>query len=376
MGTPFFRVDSIGVNVTVTCTDAAFLASLQSAWEPATLPDTAPAAARTVDPLMSEEEAAQLLTTEVTLSALQAQRGNLLMLHAAGLADDHGRVAALIGPSGRGKTTAARTLAAHFGYVTDETVAITAEDRVLPYRKPLSVIVPGSPYKVQLSPVSLGLKPLPDAPLTLSHLVLLDRRESHEGTARIEAVPLVEALTEIIPQTSYLRELERPLQWLAALAERTGGVVRIVYAESHSLPDALQAVLDGAGRHDGEWAAVVPDAELGVAAEGDGESLVPLTVLDAVEAEGQTAVLQSDGMLQHLQGVGPVLWRGLCRGESPDQLTARVEEAFGPAPDGDTAAALRDVLEAFWQSGLLSRVSPAEGVQEDPAAGQSVAAGR
>ena len=80
------------------------------------------------------------LSQRVTLAALEQRRGDLWMLHAAGLAGDDGRVVVLVGPSGRGKTTAVRTLATSFGYVSDESVAIDDEGRVWPYRKPLSEI--------------------------------------------------------------------------------------------------------------------------------------------------------------------------------------------------------------------------------------------
>ncbi|MFX6027812.1 hypothetical protein ABTE84_20905, partial [Acinetobacter baumannii] len=75
------------------------------------------------------------------------------MLHAAGVAGSDGAVVVLVGPSGAGKTTAIRHLAARAGYVSDETIALNATGAVLPYRKPLSVITDGVAHKVQHSPV-------------------------------------------------------------------------------------------------------------------------------------------------------------------------------------------------------------------------------
>ena len=54
-------------------------------------------------------------------------------LHAAGLTDDRGRVLALVAASGTGKTTAARILGRHLGYLSDETISVGAELEVLPY---------------------------------------------------------------------------------------------------------------------------------------------------------------------------------------------------------------------------------------------------
>ena len=76
------------------------------------------------------------LSIDVTLAALAQRAGELLLLHAAGLAaPDGGGVVVLVGPSGRGKTTAARVLGRHFRYVSDESIGIDTDGTVLPYRR-------------------------------------------------------------------------------------------------------------------------------------------------------------------------------------------------------------------------------------------------
>ena len=50
------------------------------------------------------------LSQQVTLAAIEAARGRAWMLHAAGIATPDGQVVVLVGPSGRGKTTASRAL--------------------------------------------------------------------------------------------------------------------------------------------------------------------------------------------------------------------------------------------------------------------------
>ena len=97
------------------------------------------------------------LSQQVTLAAIEAARGRAWMLHAAGIATPDGPVVVLVGPSGRGKTTASRALGAVYGYVSDETVAIDEDGRVWPYRKPLSVIEDFAAPKTQLAPSALGL---------------------------------------------------------------------------------------------------------------------------------------------------------------------------------------------------------------------------
>ena len=118
------------------------------------------------------------LSQQVTLAAIEAARGRAWMLHAAGIATPDGAVVVLVGPSGRGKTTASRALGTVYGYVSDETVAIDDDGRVWPYRKPLSVIEDSGARRRQLAPSALGLQPLPDAELRVAAVVLLDRDPS------------------------------------------------------------------------------------------------------------------------------------------------------------------------------------------------------
>ena len=70
----------------------------------------------------------------------------------------------------------------------------------MPYRKPLSVVVDHSRHKQQYAPSSLGLQSLPDTPLVLGSLLLLDRHPpaglGEVPPASVTEVPLCEALAE------------------------------------------------------------------------------------------------------------------------------------------------------------------------------------
>ena len=70
---------------------------------------------------------------QVTLAALIVTSGQRFNLHAGGLADEQGRVLALVGRSGTGKTTATRLLAERLDYLSDETVSITPDGLVHPH---------------------------------------------------------------------------------------------------------------------------------------------------------------------------------------------------------------------------------------------------
>jgi ABC-type glutathione transport system ATPase component len=183
----------------------------------------------------SHEAAMEMLSQAVTLAGVTRSAGELLMLHAAGLADpDTGRTAVLVGPSGMGKSTATKALGREWGYVSDETIAVTAAGDLLAYPKPLSLIEDGR-WKRQASPASLGLLHAPAA-LRPACLVLLDRRAGGAGTIR--EVPLTEAVARAAEQTSYLGDLEGPLQRVAAVV-REVGCVEVSYAETHQLHDAV-----------------------------------------------------------------------------------------------------------------------------------------
>lgn len=194
------------------------------------LPDAAAAVVRqTVSELMAA------LTPRVTIEAINAQAGRLLMLHACGLANpETGAVVALVGRSGMGKTTLAGMLGTTMAYVTDETVGIREDFTVTPFPKPLSLKRPApNLIKEQRSPISLGLRAA-TVPLWLSAVVLLRRDPDLATSPRIDDVPRLPAIMELTPETSYLPRMALPLQALDALTTHVGGIKRLSYQEASS----------------------------------------------------------------------------------------------------------------------------------------------
>ena len=191
----------------------------------------------------SPEALAQRITSEVTVGAMRGLRGEALMLHASAVSLDDGRVIGFVGRSGRGKTTAAQALGPYYGYVTDETLAVRVDGSVVPYPKPLSIgSWPG--VKVTEPASTLGLRGAPAESLRLAAIVLLDRRPDVEQPF-VEHVPIIEALSELVPQTSHFRALQRPLRTLLETIVATGGVRRVVYSEASSLPPLVDELLSG-----------------------------------------------------------------------------------------------------------------------------------
>lgn len=314
----------------------------------------------------SDSEAlASLVSSAVTLRAIEHNRGRLVMLHAAGIAVPDGRVIAFVGPSGRGKTTLARTLGAQFGYVTDETLAVQVEPnsfgRVLPYRKPLS-IREGGEHKQQIAPAELGLRPLPDAPLRLAAVVLLDRVEAGFDAFALEPADPVDGLLDLIPQLSYLSDLPSPLATIDQVITTTGGLQRLRYQEAaeliHAVPAILEAATGGSAtraastrREHGRPLDHQPRTSAAVAPR-----YVPTPGVDWLDFDDTVLTLKGHSVLA-LTGIAPELWRHAVAGPADaSELAAACIAAYGESPDHDPHAAITAALAALLEHGVLTVV--------------------
>ncbi len=299
--------------------------------------------------LVPEERAAlpYALSRAITLASIARRAGHSLMFHAAGLSSPDGVAAALVAPSGAGKTTAALTLGRHLGYLSDETVAVNADHSVDAYAKPLSVLDdPRRPFdKTEHSPDSLGLLFAPDS-LRLGVVLLLDRDETVR-TPRLEHVPLVEAILEVIPQTSSLPLLDRPLQVLARTLTLGGGPWRLTYAEIADCVDLVRDLVAASAQTPSTtgWTGVDPPRHSPVWPPAPGPADAGTRVVrapwrDAVRADGETVVLRDDVPL-HLAGIGQAIWDLAEAPVRVSDLVPDVVRAHGGHPD-----AARLVLEA------------------------------
>jgi hypothetical protein len=311
----------------------------------------------------SPEALAQRITSEVTIGAIGGLRGEALMLHASAVALDDGRVIGFVGPSGRGKTTASQTLGRIYGYVTDETLAVRADGSVITYPKPLSIgSWPG--VKVTEPASTLGLRAAPADGLRLAAIVLLDRRPEIEQPF-VESVPIIEALSELVPQTSHLSALERPLRTLLEAILSTGGVRRVVYSEASSLPPLIDDVL----REIDDDAPMLTDVakmserDCGcfsdpVEAQSDPSPVERpgaywrATYIDALVVDDSLIVLVS-GSAVVLAGVGPSLWLaadGLTEAELQEIVLRELPE---PPAGVDVAAVISDAVHGMVDKRIL-----------------------
>lgn len=360
-------VSALGCAIRIDTSDlsAADRVAVADAWAGARVTDSdpLPAAHRTLEVSGTSpiDRELSVLSQRLTLEAIEARRGELWMLHAAAVADAEGRVVAVIGPSGRGKTTAARALAETYGYVSDETVGIDSSGQVHPYRKPLS-IVEESAVKAQRAPAELGLRELPATPLRLSALVLLDRRPDGPDVPVVEPCDLGEVLPELVEQTSYLADLPRPLRTIAACVRAVDGVHRVVYREAATLPKALAPLFTDPRPvrvEEAGWGARRMEAQVTDEVDAVPEAVFRGAFLDAIEFDDsdRVALLQPDlptgATLRMLSGIAPALWRAADPASRPALVQAAVD-AYGLPENGDPARVVDDALDDLCRQGVLT----------------------
>jgi hypothetical protein len=186
------------------------------------------------------------LTHRITYTAIDANRGDLLMLHAGAFSNlDSGAAVVAVAAGGTGKTTLCRTLAVGRGYLTDETVGIRADRSIIPYAKPLSVRRQDGDTKDELDPVAVGLGPA-QAPPYVRALLLLDRVAGAPDEPVVEELDLFDAIVAIAPESSSLSMLDAPLHRLEDLLDSLVLVARVHYREAASLAPLVDRLIGAA----------------------------------------------------------------------------------------------------------------------------------
>ncbi|AQP45550.1 hypothetical protein [Tessaracoccus flavus] len=183
-----------------------------------------------------------ILTQHITHALIAARRGELLMLHAGAVAHQTtGRALAFVAPGGTGKSTLTRLLAREYGYLTDETVGLDpATLEIFPYPKPITwAAVKGEP-KIEHAPDSFGLQAAPPRPW-LGDLVVLRRTPDREPS--FTELGVLDAIERLVPESSSVTSLPRPLHVLADVHRRAGCTL-IEYGEADDILDWCRARLE------------------------------------------------------------------------------------------------------------------------------------
>jgi hypothetical protein len=345
------RLEALGSAVAVRCASAEDAALVRAHWSRLLAPG-GPDADLTVDlrPVPAALQGRTLLS-QLTMRAIEAAAGRRLMLHAAGVADDQGRVVALVGPSGMGKTTAAAYLSQHgFGYVTDETVSIGAGGDVLPFGRPLWLRSPDG--EAQRSPDELGLGEPPDT-LTIARIVLLDRVPEHREPPIVAAVPLVDALLELVPHASALRRLPEPLQVMSRVVDRCGGVHRLTYGQmDERIVTLVSDLVGGEVSPSQQWRPLVRHRTHPQQLPSDGadHTLVHGGLADGVVTDENALALVGDIPVR-LGEIGLAIWEAARNGVAETEVVSVVEREHGTHPEATRI--VREAVDQMLEVGLL-----------------------
>lgn len=290
--------------------------------------------------VVTEESLPALLevtTRNITAALISQQAGKLLLFHAGAVCNPkNGRSVAYVAPSRTGKTTLTLKLGKRLGYLTDETVAVDEQMRILTYPKPLSVRSDTGDPRREISPDELGLVPAHPAPY-LHRLVILERDESMEGPPQVEELSFFDAVAQLAPQMSSLSALPQALHRLRVMHDTLGPAILLRYRESESIVGLIETLLD--------VPLVVRRASYSDcinADDGSGEALILLT--DQVVRVGKLGVAILDECADPIDLVA---------------LAERMESQFGSPGDGiGVRLHTRGAVDALLSQGVLEQVVP------------------
>lgn len=285
-------------------------------------------------------QASYAFSQAITHIAIQAQAGNLLMLHAAGLQVPGSRdVIGIAAPSGTGKSTFASRLAGQFNYVTDECLGFDPETlKVYPYPKPISLVDPQEPtVKGDHAPAELGITPATELtfagePLRMAALLIAERVS--QGN-KLEPLTLAEALTKFIAQTSSFYLLPNPLLTLARALTLAGGPWQLSFSDQAECAELFKQLLEHPAdppsyQHipgSGDVNLKLTSSSMGTSL-GDSDRLVRAPYTDAIYSEWQTVVLVGTVPVL-LDGAGAAAWMACPIPHTLAEIHADVVAALG-----------------------------------------------
>lgn len=307
-------------------------------------------------PLPARLEASYTISGHLTREVICRLIGTRLLLHAGAVAHPELGTLVLVGASGTGKSTASSLLGRDGAYLTDELTIITPGSfAITPYPKPVSKHDPELGAKRDLALGDLGLRPADEVAVPAPAMVLLlerirDEDEAGEG-ASVTRVPLFEALTRIVPQTSSLWEVPGGLAALAGLLDTVGGALEVRYREAAELQELLRHLPPPEHVETVEIEPRPGDAAAGEDTAPAPGRIAAVPFRQALAVESGLFLLGEHGAI-HLPGLGGLVW-DLLAGAGPltfDQLEQLVVEEIGEHPKSATLvrSTVADLVDHGW----------------------------
>ena len=212
-----------------------------------------------------------------------------------------------------------------------------------------------------LAPEELGLGALPDGPLRLGVVLVLDRSPDAPTVPRAIPLDTLSTIAAVAEHSSGLASMPTPLATIAAHL-RKAPAFRLRYRDDTDLAPIVRALLDAPGATRGSEEVRSEAQPVPTTARPAGYRSAP--VVDALSGDDDVLVLrraaQGDGLLTRLSGIAPVIWRTCRSGAEMREIVAAVTAAFGPPPTGEPADELtRAALDVLCASGLIEEAVPA-----------------
>ena len=259
------------------------------------------------DSTLAIRSALTQLSRDVTRVIVQRRERSHVLLHSAGvLSPGDGRCVVLVGPSGAGKTTFARTFERN-GYLTDELVLVDSGGAVLPYPKPFSVVTVDRVKDERAPTWSVR------TPRDLGALIILERVDEPTDPT-VTRLDLAESLASLVPHTSRLSSLSDPLSHLGGLIGRCGGAVRLRYSEAADVD--LDELLSHCDEKDIRFTRAGDDP---CRRRSHGDALVRAPYADAIETRGAVIILRDDELFQ-LSAAAAAVWRCCVTAAAADDI--------------------------------------------------------
>lgn len=386
-----------GLDRTVLCSEGAY-ESLREQWAwcapnhalqrsiaplstaPAQRPEPPTDITHATTPEQEGDGADYTLTTSLTASSIGACVGQFIMLHSGAIANDDGKVAALVAASGTGKTTATRYLCTHgYGYLSDETLIVNDSGDILPYPKPLSVLIDPTKLgeKSQHGPDELGLKLPTNESFRLGPIILLKRLKDDDEddgpVPRLEEVDLFEGLTQVLPQSSATPDIPNGLYLLAQLASRGGGIHQLVYREIETTTPFIEQAFQKS-KYEQSVIHIAGTWPQGSDAPNRYEPRSPAHPLPKIhddllvkqgvfvdslaDPDGFDVLVLVGALPAHLSGPGAILWQRAQSGCRYADLKEACIEALGAHPDADLIVS--NTFIQLWREHLLVAADTAD----------------